>query len=444
MPTVSISRLHDKHRSMANVDSILREVLDRLGGFDAFVKPGQSVLIKPDQSVPQIAEEGSTTDPLLVAGLIRMAHEAGASKVLVGASSSGFLDSLRCMQATGVAAIAQREGAELIDLGSEHIPSREIHLTEGRRLRSVRLPAPLIEAEVVIAVPKAKTDYLDTISGSLDFCAGGINQKLRAVLSSEADMLDQFADIMTVVRPDLCIVDALICGEGDGPDANWPRWCGCILASADPVALDVSISTLLGRDPDTLHFAGALEQRGLGSRAPIVFLGTPLERVAFRAWPAHAGFDHLPVNVLIGKGVTPAGTIGHVKGALETLVRQGVLPLALNPDRTPTIMIGEVEDPAFERHIQEGSYIVFDDAALPKYKNDARVHFVPGHPVLDHATPELMGILAAENANSRKYSGAPSAQRVSTFKFDRIAAAAGLTGAAFAALLGLRRPDKEI
>jgi hypothetical protein len=32
---------------------------------------------------------------------------------------------------------------------------------------------------------------------------------------------------------------------------------------------------------------------------------------------------------------------------------------------------------------------VFDDAALGKYKNDPRVHFVPGHPVLRDAMPEL-------------------------------------------------------
>ena len=57
---------------------------------------------------------------------------------------------------------------------------------------------------------------------------------------------------------------------------------------------------------------------------------------------------------------------------------------------TPTIMIGNVEDPNFEMHLTEGPYIVFDDAARPEYKNDPRVYFVPGHPVLQTALPELM------------------------------------------------------
>jgi len=57
---------------------------------------------------------------------------------------------------------------------------------------------------------------------------------------------------------------------------------------------------------------------------------------------------------------------------------------------TPTIMVGEIDDPLFEEHLQEGPYIVFDDAAKPKYKSDPRVYFVPGHPVLQTAMPELM------------------------------------------------------
>jgi hypothetical protein len=57
---------------------------------------------------------------------------------------------------------------------------------------------------------------------------------------------------------------------------------------------------------------------------------------------------------------------------------------------TPTIMVGEIDDPDFEQHLQEGPYVVFDDAAKPKYKSDPRVYYVPGHPVLQTAMPELM------------------------------------------------------
>jgi hypothetical protein len=197
-------------------------------------------------------------------------------------------------------------------------------------------------------------------------------------------------DIMTVTRPTLCVVDGLIAGEGDGPIANLPRWCGCILASTDPVATDVAIARLMGRDWTRLGFATAAEQRGLGVREPITYVGVPLEEVAFNAWPGHEGFDYLPINFLVGSGVTLAGTVGHVKSVIDSMLRRGELNQVIWLRGTPTIMVGEVDDPHFEEHLREGPYIVFDDSAKPKYKHDRRVHFVAGHPVLRTAMPELI------------------------------------------------------
>src|ERR1043165_2231960 len=73
-----------------------------------------------------------------------------------------------------------------------------------------------------------------------------------------------------------------------------------------------------------------------------------------------------------------------------SMLRRGELKQVIWLKGTPTIMVGEIDDPDFEEHLKEGPYIVFDDAAKPKYKSDPRVYFVPGHPVLQTAMPELM------------------------------------------------------
>lgn len=379
---------------------MLHSALAHLGGIDSFVKPGETVLIQPNQSFPRSADTGCTSDPLIVAALIRMVRSAGAAKVHLAAASHGFLDPLQCMKRTGMAAIATQEEVEIVDLGSDSTPVCELTVTEGKVLHTAPIPVPLAEADVLITVPKAKTDYLDQISGALETAMGFVNRKWRANTLRQSQAIEIFADIMTVVRPDLCITDALVCGEGDGPAANVPHWCGSLLVAADFVATDVSIATLLDQDWRELRFAAACQERGLGQREPIVWLGTDLDRIFFHAWRTRAGFAHLPLNVLVGGGVTLAGTAGHVKSALDLLLTVGMLDRSGSAIGTPTIMIGDVADPDFEQHIAQGAYFVFDDVARPEYKNDARVLFVGGHPALDQVMSELIRGLGIELPNT--------------------------------------------
>ncbi len=388
--TVAIAHTREKHRSMDRVLALVREALSHLGGIQAFVQPGNTVLLKPNQTVYYSAEEGCTTDPLVVGALIRLAKEAGAGRVQVGESSGGSMSTLEVMRVTGMAAIAEREGAELIDLGSDDVPNRVVEIPLGKEIRRAPLPAPLLDADIIISVPKAKTHHIEPVTGAMKQWVGVVNRNWRNFNHGDHEMIARFVDLMTVSRPDLCVVDALICGEGDGPVANLPRWCGAILASTDPVATDVAIAQLMGLDWKKLRFAEEGEARGLGVRQPIAYLGTAIESVCFHAWHGHEGYDYLPFNWLVGGGVTLEGTVGHVKSVVDSMLRRGELQQAIWMKGTPTIMLGDVEDPNFEEHLREGPYIVFDDAARPEYKNDPRVHFVPGHPVLRTAMPELM------------------------------------------------------
>jgi len=387
---VAIAHTNEKHRSPQRVYDLVAEALAHLGGLPAFVKPGQTVLLKPNQTVYYSAEEGCTTDPLVIGALIRLAKEAGAARVQVAESSGGFFSSMQCMKITGMAAVAEREGAELIDLGSDDTPNRTVQIPNGRVIQELPLPAPLLDADVIIDVPKAKNHHIEPISGALKNWVGTVNQNWRDHHHGDLDMIGRFTDIMTVTRPALCVVDALIAGEGDGPIADQPHWVGCILASTDPVATDVAICELLGHDWQKLNFAKEAESRGLGVRQPIEYTGVPLEHVRIQAWQGHTHFNYLPINFLVGKGVTLPGTIGHVKSVLDSMLRRGELKQVIWLKGTPTVMVGEIDDPLFEEHLKEGPYIVFDDAAKPKYKSDPRVYFIPGHPVLQTAMPELM------------------------------------------------------
>lgn len=394
MPTIALAHSGERHRSLEHVLALVHAALDHLGGIDAFIKPGQNVVIVPCEAASCWSQEACATDPLVTRALVHLAQNAGAARV------------------------------QVLEPDADPIEMRALEL--GGERRSIALPAALLEADVSIAVPKAKTDFTDLISSTMEMWAAAMVRPPRTFDESDDARIERLADIMALIRPDLWVTDALICGEGDGPLANTPRWCGCILAAADPVAMDAAIAKLLGFDFKKLRAAAAGEERGLGSRAPIVWLGTSVERVCFSAWPAHQGFSHLPLRVLIGGDVTRWGTVGHVKSALDLLQRQGALEMAMRAKGTPTILIGDVQDAEFEQYIEEGPYIVFDDAARPEYKNDPRVLFVPGHPVMDEALPQLMRGLGLPGVRRNKKAASVSAAAVAALAVGAILGAGAI------------------
>ena len=55
----------------------LRRSIDLLGGIEAFVKPGNRVLLKPNLLYGKAPEKAVTTHPSIVKGMIRIVRDAG-------------------------------------------------------------------------------------------------------------------------------------------------------------------------------------------------------------------------------------------------------------------------------------------------------------------------------------------------------------------------------
>jgi uncharacterized protein (DUF362 family) len=386
--TVAIVRTTERHRDADSIAVLTRRALDLLGGIAAFVRSGQRVLIKPNCTGYFLADEGITTDPRLVAALVRLCFDAGASAVTVG-ESAGMDDTSKVLRATGMAATARAAGARVVAF--DDCESREVDVPGGRVIRRIALPVPLLEADIIINACKGKTHHMDPVSGAIKNWVGAIPLALR-MQHHDVHTFAEYVDVMSVTRPTLHICDAIIVGEGDGPIANTPRWCGCVLASTDPAALDVTLCQLFSLDPDEHRFAAEAAERGLGTNDPasITIVGAPLEEARIEVRRPRRGWDYYPFNVIVGTGVTYPGTLGHWKSIADAFLRDGTWVKVMAARGVPTFLIGDAEDPNFERHVAQGPYFVIDDAAPARYRLDPRVHVIPGHPALHNMLPELL------------------------------------------------------
>lgn len=386
---VAIARTDHQSVGMREIEGVVRDAVRLIGGIERFVESGQTVLIKPSQMVPAPAHSGVTTDPRVVRILIRLAKEAGASRVIIGEASAAGMQTARVLEATGMKEAVAAEGAELIPF--DECASKVVEIGGGEPMQ-LELPEPLLEADVVINVPKLRVGNLDPIYGALENWSGCLRPEHRGPFYLY-DSPTRLAELISYLRPALTVMDAIFVGEGSGPLACEGRFLGTVLASTDPVAVDITAARILEIDPQELELARAAAQLGLGTDDPgeVELIGTPLEDLKTSVALPPPGLQGIDARVLVGLGVTYPGTVSHFKGIADLLTQLGLWRLLRDElGRLPTIMLGAAEDPLFEEHLTEGPYIVIDDAALDHYRTDPRTYSIPGHPVLGEVLPHLL------------------------------------------------------
>lgn len=391
---VAITRTTNEKADGEETGRLVREALEFLGGAKQFVKPGQTVLIKPNLTVWRVAKDGCTTDPRAVAGLIKLFREAGAGKIMVGECSSCGQVTHEVFQITGMEEATREAGAEPVYF--DEVEQIEVEVPDGKIIKTIPVPKPLLEADVIVSCPKLKTHFLDPVTGAIKLWVGAARQDTMHRLHRDF-VHETVADLLTVTRPDLAVMDAIIAGEGDGPVATRGRFVGCILASDDPVALDVIAGELAGFDGAAMQFPKAAAERGIGinqrDKIDVVGVSVATAMVKLEPCQVHGWEEKYPVRIIIGEGVTMAGSLGHFKGFADFWQKDHLWGPVVALHGKPTFMIGRAEDPHFEEHLKEGKYFVIDDAALEKYKHNSRVTFIPGSPVGNEMMPIIMKVL---------------------------------------------------
>ena len=133
----------------------------------------------------------------------------------------------------------------------------------------VSVSTAVLDADVIISVPKLKTHGLTVLSGAIKNSFGILPGAQKAGLHKLAGNPKRFNDLLVDVfrlrAPDLFIVDGVLAMEGNGPASTELRDANLILASDNAVALDGAIARLMGvADPGQVRFLATAHAAGLG------------------------------------------------------------------------------------------------------------------------------------------------------------------------------------
>lgn len=253
MPVVSVAE--DRDYAAATVRAI-----NALGGMRRFVRPGDTVVVKPNIGWDRRPEQAANTHPLVVRAVAAEALRAGAKKVKVFDRTCN--DPRRCYVNSGIeAALRGMSGVELKQIEAERF--RKVRLN-GSTLSEWELYDEAVNADVFINVPIAKhhgltgvTLGLKNIMGVMGGDRGVIHRRIDAAL----------ADVNAVLKSRLTIIDAtriLVAHGPQGGSLQDVRVLNRVIASRDIVAADAYATTLFGRKPEDISVTVAAYLKGLG------------------------------------------------------------------------------------------------------------------------------------------------------------------------------------
>jgi uncharacterized protein (DUF362 family) len=240
--------------------ALVQRAFDDLGGVGRFIAHNDVVVLKPNIAWDRTPEQAATTNPDVVAEVVKQCVQAGAKRVIVTDVSCNEAE--RCFRRSGIAAAARAEGADVILPDPARF--REVDLG-GEVLQNWQVFEPFLLADKVINQPIAKQHALT--GATLGF------KNWYGILGGERNRLHQqihqsLVDLAAFMLPTLTLIDCyrvLLRNGPTGGNLEDVALHKTLVAGTDPVALDAYVAKAFWNlDADAMPYLKLAERRGLG------------------------------------------------------------------------------------------------------------------------------------------------------------------------------------
>jgi uncharacterized protein (DUF362 family) len=239
------------------------------------LKGWDRVLVKVNFITTKTWDTGATTDPVVVEAIIQRLQEL-SKEVIVVESDASMTNATKAFKVTGMAEMCDRNGIEWINL--RHDKDRvELPVPGWSALKKIVVPRIVTESGIVSAA-KMKTHMETGVTLGMKNLFGLLPDKFKGKFHMKG-MHKVVADIITVINPHLTVVDGFVAMEGRGPVGGNPVQMETIVTGRDVVAVDATVSRLMGIDPHEIGHIMIAHERGLGEVDSVEVVGESLADV---------------------------------------------------------------------------------------------------------------------------------------------------------------------
>lgn len=246
-PVVSLTRCNNY--DSPTIAGALKRQFELLGGLEKFVKPGDSVLLKPNFIAPKSRRHATQTDPAFIVEMARLLKDFGA-KPFVG-------DSPAWSTAIGCAKVLKLD-EPLRKLG---VPLKELDRPKWKRIGEKRtrvgISSVALDADVIINIPKFKSHQQLGATFAVKNMFGCVTGKEKAIWhffkgKNAEDFCRLLIDIYQFLNPALTIIDAVMIMDGRGPINGRARPLGWLIGGTEPIACETVCARLIHADHENL------------------------------------------------------------------------------------------------------------------------------------------------------------------------------------------------
>jgi uncharacterized protein (DUF362 family) len=269
----------------AEIKVALQDMLNRLGGIGKYVKPGHTVVLKPNV----VADHGMlggkytggvVTDIRILKGLIELLLPVAGKVIVAEGSSINRSATAKMFEIYGYPKLIDLDPKKvsLVDLNTDQLIEKLV--PAGKRMKSRKVPRTIEEADIVISLPVMKIHFAAGVSLGVKNLQGAM-PPLEKYMTHFFGLWQNLVNIHHVVKPKLTIIDGIVGQEDFGPVSGTPKTMNLLIGGENPVAVDAVTMRVMGLDPRISPPVLLAYLQGLGPIEPekIEVLGTPIDKV---------------------------------------------------------------------------------------------------------------------------------------------------------------------
>lgn len=223
---------------------------------------GKRVLLKPNLVEPTRDIPHMTTHPAVIVAAAEAFRGWGA-EVTVGEGPGHVRDTEMALLESGVQEALDTARLPFADLNYEEVAWVE---NRGRasQLKGFYFPRSVVEADLVVSLPKMKTHHWVGVTAAMKNLYGvipGIKYGWPKNVLHHAGIPETVFDINASLGKTICIVDGIDCMEGDGPIMGGCKHLGVIVAGTNLPAVDATVCRLMELNPNRVNYLRLAENR---------------------------------------------------------------------------------------------------------------------------------------------------------------------------------------